>query len=83
MKKVSGWKESGKRGSPAKEPEPKISRKDARRMREREKPMPFARPSREESIQLFFEAKLSARARIMQFTAIRGINIPKFSARRG
>ena len=41
------------------------------------KPIPEKKPSATEGSGLFFEAKLSALARIMQLTTIRGMKTPR------
>ena len=47
------------------------------------KPEPMPRPSTAESSTGFLLAKASARARMMQFTTIRGMKMPRLSYREG
>ena len=58
------------------EPLPNISRTEPMTVSDRVKPRPMPMPSSTESNALFFEAKASARPRMMQFTTISGMKTP-------
>jgi hypothetical protein len=64
-------------------PLPRISRTAPTAVRESVKPKPIPTPSSTESSGVFFEAKASARPRIMQFTTISGMKTPSASYRGG
>ncbi len=65
--------------SPIHEPVPRISLTEPIVKRESVKPSPIPSPSRIEGISLFFDAKASARPRIMQFTVISERKSPRLS----
>ena len=67
---------SGMMVMPNQLPAPMISRIEPITTRVRVKPRPMPRPSMAESSTLFFEANISARPRMMQFTTISGRNTP-------
>ena len=57
-------------------PAPKISRTEPKNINASVKPKPIPTPSKAEANTPFFDAKASARARMIQLTTINGINIP-------
>ena len=71
---------SGKREKENILPEPKNSRRSPSNVSAIVKPNPIPIPSKTEDKALFFAAKASALPNTIQFTTIRGINIPKLSA---
>ncbi len=58
-------------------PNPNGSRRSANAVRDMVNPRPIPRPSATERTTEFLEAKTSALPRGIQFTTIRGINIPR------
>ena len=61
------------------QPVPRSSRTQAMMEIARVKPRPMPRPSTAEARGPFLLAKASARASIMQFTTISGINMPRLA----
>ena len=61
------------------EPLPRISLTHPKTLSPSVKPSPMPKPSKTDGTGLFFDAKLSALARIMQLTVIRGIKSPSAS----
>jgi len=57
----------------------KSSLMDPRTNRDMVKPRPIPRPFTKDKIGLFFDAKASALASIIQFTTLSGMNIPRDS----
>ena len=64
-------------------PAPKISLKDPKRVRAIVNPKPIPIPSNKEFITLFLDANASALPKMMQFTTINGIKIPKDESNAG
>ena len=74
--KVKGEKLGPKRAYSNRVPFPKISLKAANAVSERVNPRPIPRPSATEFRIGFFEAKASARPKMMQFTTMSGTKMP-------
>ena len=68
---------------PNHEPEPKISLKEPIRKSARVNPSPIPRASIIEGRSLFFDANISARPSMIQFTVIRERNVPRLSYKLG
>jgi hypothetical protein len=80
--KVNGSKLDHMTCSPRRVPEPKSSLIEPRIKRDMVKPRPIPKPSAMDRIGLFLDAKASALPRIIQFTTIKGMKIPKTLKRR-
>lgn len=76
-------KSSGKKETENILPDPRNSRAIPNAVSANVKPKPIPTPSKSEEITLFFAANASALPNTIQFTTMRGIKIPKLSAKAG